>query len=372
MAVVFPSNDQYVALTKDGIPFIDPVGDENPASTDIVGTVDYPAVYFATDITHAFFRFRLRGSPELSGGFTNYAWVILFDLNNNLLVDSYQWEFALNGVTEEEMLIQNTVPNSPGSGWTDSAEGTPITFPVVSYDIARAVIADSTLGGVQNYFLDLSVEISVLHSTLGIADDTPLRFTYFTAANPNNFNKDRLCGNFYVCFSDPLTLTTQLSGQITNKDTGVAIADALVEIYDGDVLVDSTTTDMLGQYVFSEPDTGFYTIKISKCCFFSNCYCNSVTVEQNKNNIYNFSLAPDCVCVIKCLMAEDERDIIDEKQRVYEKVTDYFITSIPDQETLSRYITLLCLLNKGTSVLDCCIAKVLKNLYTCEEGECDG
>lgn len=371
MAVVFPPDSQFIALTKDGIPFTDPAGDENPASVDIVGTITFPAIYFATDDTHAFFRFRLRGDPRLGGGFTNFAWIALFDINNNLLVDSYQWEIALNGIAEEVELVQNTVPNSPGPGWTDQAEGVPIVFPVVAYDIARAVAAGSNLGGQPNYFLDYSIELSVLRSNLGISDDTPLRFTYLTSTNPNNFNKDRLCVDFYVCFSDPVILSTLLSGHIINKETGEPVCDAVVKLYENGILIEETMTDCNGKYVFEEIEAGDYNLRILKDCYLPVCECCIVTVQKNKNNILNFSLAPDCICEIKCEIEELEKNLAEEKQRVYQKITDFFISQIPSQEVLNKYIRMLCILNDSTAELDCCIAKVLSSLETCKEGECN-
>lgn len=371
MAVVFPTNDQFTALTKDGVPLTDPVGDESPASTDIVGTTAFPAFYFTTDSTHAFFRFRLRGNPTGVGGFDQFAWVVLFDTDNNV-ANSYEWEFALNGVADVELLKQNLAPNSPSPGWGDTAEGVPINFPIVGYDIARVVAADSFLGGVQNYFLDLSVELSVLRSTLGITDDTPLRFNVFTAANENNFNKDRLCTDFYACFSDPVTLVTIFSGRVVNKEDGSPICNAKVELFSGDTLIATTRTDAMGDYSFTGIDTGTYSLKITKCCFLPNCGCSIIDVKQNQNNIYNFSLAPDCICEIKCNIAETEKEILEEKYRIYKKVTDFFISTTPDEETLSRYLNILTILNKGTSELDCCIACVIENLNTCEGDDCNG
>lgn len=371
MAVVFPIDSDFIPLTKDDVPISATIGNVNPGSTDIVGTIDDPAIYFTTDATHAFFRFRLRESPLSGSGFDQFAWVALFDINNNLAVDSYQWVVALDGNDEKVKLIQNTIPNAPQPGWGDVAEGVPIEFSITSYDIARAVPAGSLLGGDVNYFLDFSIELDVLRTNLGITDDTPLRFSAATSANANNFNKDILCDDFNNCFSDPFLLSTTLSGNVINKDTGEPVCDAIIELYQNNILIKITKTDFNGDFIFLEPEPGDYHLRISKCCYLSVCDCTTVTVQKNKNNIVNFSLAPDCICEIKCEIEEIERILAEEKQRVYEKITDFFSTSIPSQEVLNRYISLLCILNNSTGELDCCIAKVLGSLEKCEEGECN-
>ena len=368
MAIIYPDNNQFDAMTKDGVSFTAAIGDINPGGTDIVGTETYPAVYFTVQNGYAFFRFRLRETPISGTVFANFAWVILFDTDSDL-TNSYEWELALRGNSSDVVLIQNLVKNSPSPDWGDTAEGTPISFLLADDNYAQAIPADSMLGGVQNYFLDIAVDVTFLKSKLGISDDTPLRFRYFTAANENNFNKDRMCESFDDCFTDFVTLTTLLSGTVINKEDGSGIAEATVEIYQDGTLVASTVTDPTGHYVFSDPDSGNYTIRITKCCFKSNCFCNTITVQPQKNNIYNFALAYDCICEIKCEIAEIEKLVIEEKSRVYEKVSDFFVSSTPDDDTLSKYIILFCLLNDSTAELDCCIAKVLKQLITCEEDD---
>ncbi|MFA9398974.1 MAG: carboxypeptidase-like regulatory domain-containing protein [Clostridiaceae bacterium] len=371
MAVVFPTDSEFIALTRDGVPYSNTTV-VSPSYTDIVGTADFPAIYFATDDTYSFYRFRLRNSPLAGGCFFNSFWSILFDIGDTL-DDSYEWKLALDGGSCELFFKQNTVKFSPGPGFNDQAEGLAIPFPITPYDIARAVSAGSTLGGGTNYFLDFAIPRSFLYSTLGITDSTPLRFNYVTSANENNFNKDKNCpdSDFDACFSDPVSLETVIKGKIVNKEDGSPICDALVEIFDNNSLLYTTTTDMLGNYLFMLSDGGTYTIKITKCCFLSNCGCNIVTIKKNTNNMFNFALAPDCICSIKCLIGETEKELIEEKQRIYNKITSFFSTSIPTQQILSRYISLLCLLNKSTADLDCCISCVLENLDTCEGSECD-
>ena len=369
--MAFPDNSEFIAMTNDGIPFTAAIGDENPAGTDIVGTEEYPAIYFVTKDNNAYFRFRLRGNPTFGGGFQNFAWIILFDTDSDL-TDSYEWELALRGNSNDVVLIENLIKNSPSPDWGDRAEGTPISFPITGYDIARGVIADSTLGGVQNYFLDICIDESTLKSTLGISDDTPLRFRYFTSANEINFNKDRMCEDFDACFTDFVTLGTVFSGLVINKEDGSGIAGALLELYAHDQLIDSTTTDATGNYSFLNPPAGEYTVKITKCCFILNCFCNVITIKNQKMNVYNFAISYDCICTVKCAISEIETLVIAEKERIYDKVTTFFASTTPDNDTLLKYLTILCILDDSTAELDCCISKVLEQLVLCEEGDENG
>ncbi len=373
MAVVFPSDDQYTPLTRDGIVFLNPPFNDNPGATDMVGDANYPAIYFAKDATHSFFRFRLRSSPLLGGGFANYAWVVLIDTDMDL-VDSYEWELALRGNSNDVALIQNLVPNSPNTGFKDTAEGVPISFPITAYDIARAVPADSMLGSVQNYFLDISIETAVLKGNLGIDESSPIRFNYFTGTNENNFNKDKMCeiADFDDCFSDFVTLSTIFTGTVLNKEDGSPICAAEVKIFKNGIEIADTTTDYAGNYLFAGLKEDDYRIKITKCCFLPLCSCNEVTVKKNQNNIYNFALAPDCICEIKCLILLAECELAQEKQRVYTDVTDYFNTIAFTEDTIWQYTRWLCMLDSGTAALDCCIAKVLGQLTICEAVICDG
>ena len=318
MAVIFPTSSEFIPMTKDGVPLTAAIGNENPGSVDIVGTAAYPAVYFVTKGGYAFFRFRVREDPKLMGGFANYAWVILFDTDSNL-ADSYEWEFALRGNSNDLALIKNLIKNFPAPDWGDTAEGTPITFPITSYDIARAVMANSMLGGVQNYFVDLSISLTILITNLGITKETPLRFRYFTAANENNFNKDRMCASFDNCFTDFVTLATVFSGTVINKEDGIGIEGATVELYSNGSLIYTTTTDTSGYFQISNPVAGDYNIKITKCCFKLNCNCNTITIQNNKNNSYNFAISYNCICTFKCEIAEIEALVAEEKNEFMKK-----------------------------------------------------
>ena len=74
----------------------DPAGDENPASTDLVGDATHSPTYFAWDDSYLYFRFRVTSNPTGAKGFDQYAWVVLLQVPSGDPFQ-HQFELALNG-----------------------------------------------------------------------------------------------------------------------------------------------------------------------------------------------------------------------------------------------------------------------------------
>ncbi|GAA4876753.1 hypothetical protein GCM10023310_65670 [Paenibacillus vulneris] len=210
--MLFPIDSQFTPILIGGAPLTDPAGDVNPSSTDIVGSAQYPAAYFAYDGTSVFFRLRLNGDPRSKNAFDNFAWGILF--NTNGIAGTYQWVLAVNGLKSQLELIQNTTQQV--NTWNDPAEGTDgkgtpnYAQPIVNYDIvrARATNDGSNFGGDTDYFLDFGIAASVLFRFLAINESSVIRMMFFSSANNNNFNKDTLLTqgfSFASAFTDPTT-----------------------------------------------------------------------------------------------------------------------------------------------------------------------
>ncbi|RED63081.1 carboxypeptidase regulatory-like domain-containing protein [Cohnella lupini] len=209
----FPSNAQYVPITLGGIALSDVAGDENPVSTDIVGSSEFPAAYYGYDGTNVYFRLRLNGDPRAKTGFDNFVWGVLFDTDNKPA--TYEWALTVNGQNNTVNLIQNTIqqPNT----FNDPAEGTdgkgnPAFSRIISnYDLVRAKETEdgSKFDGNADFFLDFFVPANDLFKLLGITSATSLRFLFFTSANANNYNKDFIAAadsTFSQGLSDPLTI----------------------------------------------------------------------------------------------------------------------------------------------------------------------
>lgn len=192
----FPSGVQFTPVLVNGNVYTDIVGDQSPASTDIVGTSSFPALYYAYDGVNVYFRLRLNADPRNSKltGFQNYAWGILF--NTTGTVGTYQWLLNVDGNRNSVNLIQNVIEEF--NSWNDPAEGIDgrgapnFSRPIVNFDVARVVQADSSLGGNPDYFLDFFIDTSTLFSFLGITTNSNVRLLAFTSANSNNYNKDSL------------------------------------------------------------------------------------------------------------------------------------------------------------------------------------
>ncbi|MGA4719889.1 carboxypeptidase regulatory-like domain-containing protein [Fictibacillus nanhaiensis] len=209
----FPSNIQFTPLSVGGQPYFDVVGDESPATTDLVGNAQFPSFYVAYDSTNVYFRIRLNDDPRNNAltAFRNFAWGVL--INTTGVPGTYNWLLTVNGNLQRLELIQNTIVQF--NSWTDQAEGTNgqgapnFSQPIVNFDYARVTPADSSLGGNPDFFLDFFLPVSVLFSFLGINASSPLQLISFTSANANNYNKDSLRTSegfqFQNALSNPIT-----------------------------------------------------------------------------------------------------------------------------------------------------------------------
>ncbi|MCW3489275.1 carboxypeptidase regulatory-like domain-containing protein [Dethiobacter alkaliphilus] len=226
----FPALHQWTPVTLDGEIPVFPAGDVSPASTDIVGNAQFPPYFFAADEENVYFRLRVNDDPRAPvQGFRSFAWGVLFDTDGNPA--TYEWLLAVNGLRNRIDLIENVIkiPNS----WNDPAEGTgggePNAFlPIVNFDNARVTPVDdgSAFNGSPDFFLDWRFEKSVFFAFLGISEDDPLRFIFYTATTNNNYNKDslRLQGfEFMNAWSDAYTAEdVSMLGELTVDKQQVA------------------------------------------------------------------------------------------------------------------------------------------------------
>jgi len=214
--MAFPSNSQFQAILIEGQPIFDLVGDQSPISTDIVGNTQFPAAFFAYDVTNIYFRIRVNGDPRNSHltSFTNFSWGVLINTSGNLGV--YDWLANVNGLDNTINLIKNTtrIYNS----WNDPAEetngrGAPnFSRPIVNFDVARATLTndDSNFGGDPDYFIDFQFPTANFFSFLGITASTSISLVIFSSTNSNNYNKDSLQAGENFQFVQSITNPTPL------------------------------------------------------------------------------------------------------------------------------------------------------------------
>ncbi|SDW98907.1 Carboxypeptidase regulatory-like domain-containing protein [Marininema mesophilum] len=202
--MLFPDAAQFRPIPFRGSVLFDHIRDVNPKETDIVGTSQFPAAYYAYDGSNSFFRLRLNADPRLKTGFSPFSWGLLFETDGNPA--TYEWVLSIDGANERLVLIKNTDPKP--NTWNDPAGGTNgkgapnFSLPIINYDLARVTPADSTFDGDPDFFLDFFIPSATLFSFLGITAATQIRMLFFTATNNNNFNKDSLQTNEGFAFQD--------------------------------------------------------------------------------------------------------------------------------------------------------------------------
>ncbi|WP_270182938.1 carboxypeptidase regulatory-like domain-containing protein [Alkalihalobacillus sp. CinArs1] len=210
----FPNENQYTSVPLGSGFYFDVFNDESPAAVDLVGDTSNPSFAIAYDDTNVYFRLRLNDDPRNNKktGFQNFSWGVLF--NTGGPPGTYQWLLAVDGLSGELVLIENT--NQEVNSWNDPAEGTDgrgkpnYSQPIINFDIARVTPADTTFGGNNNVFLDFFIPANILFDFLNITENTPLQLISFTSTNANNYNKDSLRISegfqFTDAFSDPISV----------------------------------------------------------------------------------------------------------------------------------------------------------------------
>jgi uncharacterized repeat protein (TIGR01451 family) len=216
----------------------EPAGDKTPESADLVGAPGATAAFFQIDSNYLYLRERVFTNPSGPGGFDQYSWVTLIQT-----IDGdpfkYQWLISLDGGAELLELWRNDPATAQNISFTpifnDPAET--LLFSDTTANLARSVIAGTTIGGQQNYFVDFAIPLSVL-SANGIDPGTSL-YWFATSANANNFNKDTTACPFVpqtiltlTKVVDPATVaigaTTPVTYTITLTNSGGFLARGVV------------------------------------------------------------------------------------------------------------------------------------------------
>lgn len=241
MAAPWPTN--WRVYTKDEFCVGDLVGDESPATIDIVGNEEFPAVFFQFENNTVFFRMRLDRSPIALDDFNNFNWGVLLNTNEN--DETYQWLLTVNGsggVNGTIELWENLI-NQPPNSFADQAEGistmgppTPnYTEPVTLGDNVRIVPTGdgSDFNGNPDFFIEWQINFTTLSSFLNITELSPLSFCFYTATSNRVPNKDKTCGRprtLSECFGDTITLRPLPPGTgILNIQKAIHVGPTIVE-----------------------------------------------------------------------------------------------------------------------------------------------
>ncbi|WP_462410750.1 beta strand repeat-containing protein [Neobacillus sp. Marseille-QA0830] len=165
--------------------------DQSPSSTDIVGDVSSPSVYYFVDNDYVYFRMRVNGDPHGNGKsmFGQYAWTVLFNSDT----EDRDWEYmvSINGNGEKVELWRNDTKEL--NSMNDQAERLLWSGPVSEY--ASISTAESSFSNNPDYYIDWKMPLSEFTKLTSIGLSTPIQMFYSTSAQSSNYNKDRMNGN---------------------------------------------------------------------------------------------------------------------------------------------------------------------------------
>jgi hypothetical protein len=192
-AQTFPTGAAWVPLPCGAGVMTDSTADTPNATDalDIVGTTPAPAGYHAADAQFAYLRLRVAGNPINGPRLLDDAWGYELDVDDDS-GNTYQLLFSVSGTgaTDQVAIYRHPVTTTPG----DPAEPA-VTPPAFVYDAAthaQYTSAGSTLGGGQDFFVDIALPWADL-ATLGVAGTTPVRIWAGTSTVPNALDLDLAC-----------------------------------------------------------------------------------------------------------------------------------------------------------------------------------
>ena len=175
-----------------GAPLVDPAGDYGGGKIvfDIVGTDPDWAGFVDDDGVNFSFRVRLADNPQQSATkWESFNFFVALETDNNAGT-SFDHIVYLDGNSDLVRLAENTTPDA--SWCNDSPEADVFTYaaPPDLTGYATVSTAGTTLGGANDYFLDIQLPVADLLAATGQPDTSTIRFIYATSSNSSNLNKD--------------------------------------------------------------------------------------------------------------------------------------------------------------------------------------
>ncbi|MFA6450056.1 MAG: hypothetical protein WCX65_11330 [bacterium] len=171
------------------MPLQDPNSDTN-GSRNIVSDATHAAAFYFFDGTYLNFRMRLDQDPTGQGGqglLKQFGWGALIDTNR--ADPDYEFLVMLDGISQTETisLWQNTVQGDAGSP-ADQPEALIVSNPVsTNYQIS---MADSSINGDQDYFLDWRISYAWITQAAGIGINDPIRLFFGSSSSANTLSEN--------------------------------------------------------------------------------------------------------------------------------------------------------------------------------------
>jgi hypothetical protein len=188
-AQTFPTGG-WLPLIQNGVALGDPLDGSSlfAAAIDLVGdSKGTPAGFVASDTGYLYFRLRVAGYPLRVGGrpgFLSDAWTCLLDIDQD--PQTYELLTAVDGIASPNSvaLLHNTATAKLDS-IDDPAETVLTTYATATN--AEDILAGSTLGGAQDYFVDWAVSWVDL-AAAGFAKSSPFHLVCGTSTSENSLS----------------------------------------------------------------------------------------------------------------------------------------------------------------------------------------
>ncbi len=162
-AHAWPASDEWVPLTRGGLPVSDLTGDHDDTqdATDLVGE-DSDALataYWYADDSMLYMRMRINDTPWLSSGLLySRGWGFQFETDGDL--GNYELSAGISGPSDLFVVYEN---QTRSGGTSDPAEF-PLDLGSVTLGDARVSAASSFIDGDLDYFIDLQIPYELLMS----------------------------------------------------------------------------------------------------------------------------------------------------------------------------------------------------------------
>jgi len=195
-AAIWPSGP-WVSMTAGGGVYYDPVGDENPHTTDVVGGDDggtlYSAGFYVQDVGNDQISFRIR--LDANGVSSNDVWQILFDTDGDASTIDWVLELRQSGSPSGQQVIF-TQASTGGPTYADVALSTSYSWIGAIPDWTRwiGVTDGSTFDDDADFFLDIGMPLSTFQSITGLSAYDTLRMAISSSTSHSGITKDTSLG----------------------------------------------------------------------------------------------------------------------------------------------------------------------------------
>jgi uncharacterized repeat protein (TIGR01451 family) len=199
-AAAWPTDNEWQPLLKSGSSIQDTGGGGKTGNNDASGSsnivpdindpVDVPSAYLYNDGAYMYYRLRIDTDPSGGGGqgvLQQFGWGLEIDSNQN--PDNYEWLIMVDGIASPETvnLQQNTTQGTLGDP-SDVAEITVASYPLPGNH--RILLADTSINGDQDYFLDFRIPYQVFLTATGLNENSLLRYFAGTSKSANNLTNN--------------------------------------------------------------------------------------------------------------------------------------------------------------------------------------